>query len=116
MKPELINPEKVLECIRLYRDPNHRATKRMIAYYLDLPYSNSHNDQIDRQIRDAITQLRKQGEPIISTSGKAGYWYDRASIDIVIAYLESRIRDMSETVRALRRGKSEAVQLELACQ
>ena len=97
-------PEDVLEYLRLFRYPDKRATKRMIANYLELPYSNSHNNQVDRKIRDMVTELRKQGYPIISTSGKSGYWYDPDSVGIIIADMRSRIIDMSETVRALERG------------
>ena len=107
MKPTSIPPEKVLECIQLYRSPDKRVTKRTIAYYLNLPYSNSHNNAVDRQIRDAVTELRKQGHPICSNAGKSGYWYDPQSVEIVIADYESRIIDMSETVRALRHGANQ---------
>lgn len=103
--------ERVLTFIRLYPSPDKRVTKRTIAYYLNLPYSNSHNNAVDRQIRDA--ELRKQGHPICSNAGKSGYWYDPQSVEIVIADYESRIIDMSETVRALRHGVQESRQLEL---
>ena len=105
-----LNIEKVLECISLYRDPDKRVSKKMIAYYLRIPY----NTTTDRQIRDSVTELRKQGHPICSNAGKSGYWYDPQSISIVIADYESRIIDMSETVRALRHGiHQECRQLEL---
>jgi hypothetical protein len=96
--------DKVLECVQLYTTPQVRCTKAMIAYYLRLPYSNSHNNPTDRAIRDAITELRKRGHPVCSETGKAGYWYSRDSVEVIIADYRSRIIDMSETVRALERG------------
>ena len=110
-----INSDVVLECVKRYTTTDKRITKSGIAAYLKLPYSNSHNNQTDRAIRDAITELRKQGHPICSEAGRAGYWYDPASVDVIIADYRSRIIDMSETVRALERGYKtrEAVQMGL---
>lgn len=112
MKPSnSFNIDKVLECIQLYTGPDKRVTKRMIAYYQRMPYT----DTTKRQIRDAVSTLRKMGHPICSsTKGNNGYWYDRQSVDEVIADYQSRIADMSETVRALRHGiHQECRQLEL---
>jgi hypothetical protein len=59
--------------------------------------------------------LRKKGHPIISSSGTNGYRYDPQAIDTLIADYQSRIADMSETVRALKRGHHvEIRQLELS--
>ncbi len=72
------------------------------------------NENARRIVRDAVKELRETGEPIIATSGKAGYYYDESKIDAIIADYESRIISMSKTVRALRRGnKRDAVQMEL---
>ena len=71
-------------------------------------------ENTERIVRDAVKELRGAGEPIIATSGKAGYYYDESKIDAIIADYESRIISMSQTVRALRRGnKHDAVQMEL---
>ncbi len=109
-----INPDDVLDIIKLYAK-EHRATKKVIANRLRLPYANTHNNPVDRAIRDAVTELRKRGEPVCSDSGTAGYYYDPKAIDRTIADYKSRIIDLSETVRALERGrvKSEIRQLEL---
>jgi len=109
MKPTLPEglPAKVLECIQLYRTPQIRALKKNIASYCGLSTSD-----YDRQIRGAVSELRDRGEPIISESGKAGYYYSRADVDIVRAELLSRIAKMSKTVRALER--KEVGQMELA--
>lgn len=110
MKPKLPEamPDKVLECVKLYRSPDKRATKKMIAWYLRLPYTDNHSDAVDRAIRDAVTELRKRGEPVISTAGAAGYYYDHASVPVIVADMRSRIADMSETIRALERGTQPA--------
>ena len=106
--------ERVLTFIRLYPSPEKRATKRMIAAYLGLPYSNSHNNLVDRKIRNAVTELRKMGEPVCSDSGKAGYYYNVAEIEHTIADLKSRAGEMYDTARALEQGVHQgAVQLEL---
>ena len=104
MKLQTVNPDSVLAIIRRYTADN-RVTKAQIATLLGLPYRKSNNDPVDRAIRDAVTELKKRGEPICSTSGSAGYWYDPAGVDIVIADYKSRIADMSETVRALERAR-----------
>ena len=105
MKPNLPDmTDLVLECIKLYTTPDKRATKKMIAWYLRLPHTDNHSDAVDRAIRDAVTELRKAGEPIISTAGAAGYWFDPSSVPIIVADMRSRIIDMSETISAMERG------------
>ena len=108
--------QRVLEVVQKYHDPTKRITKSMIATALHLPYSNSHNNGVDRSIRDAVTELRKLGHPICSTAGAAGYWYDPASVGIVTADMRSRIINMSETIRAMERGyvPNEVVQMRLS--
>lgn len=107
-----INPDEVLSVIKQHTQ-DRPATKRLIAQRLGLPYANTNNNATDRAIRDAVTELRKLGHPVISSSGKAGYWYDPDSVDMLIADYTSRIADMSDTVRALRRGRATVRQLEL---
>ena len=96
--------DKILDCIRQFRTPYERATKRMIANALGLPYANTHSNAVDRAIRDAVTELRKQGHPICSDSGKAGYWYSAAGIGHTIAEYESRANEMYQIARAMKRG------------
>ena len=104
MKPTLPEglPEKVLECIKLYRTPQVRALKKNIASYCGLNYTST----TDRNIRDAVSELRDRGEPIISESGKAGYYYNRADVEIVKRELRSRIAKMSKTDRKSTRLNS----------
>ena len=94
-------PEKVLRCIQLYTDPNTRVTKETIAHYCRLKYTAN----TDRQIRDAVTELRRRGEPICSTAGQAGYWYSYADLDIIIRDLKSRGREMFDTASVLERAR-----------
>lgn len=60
----------------------------------------------DRQNRDAITALRKQGYRIGSFSGGKGYWMCKTEEEYQIVrnmYL-SKVRDMLETVAAMDRS------------
>lgn len=94
-------PAKVLRCIQLYDDPNTRISKRMIAALCRLEY----NATTDRQIREAVAELRKRGYPICSDSGRAGYYYNPDHIEHTIAELKSRAEELFETARALERGR-----------
>jgi hypothetical protein len=68
-----------------------------------------------RKVRDAVNELRKQGHPIISTTdGTPGYWYDQNDVNVIIGDYQSRIVDMSDTIRALKRGPEKVTQMELA--
>ncbi len=104
--------ERVLAII-LAENPilEHRITKEMLAVRIYGYY----NPTVDRNVRDSIKELRDNGYPIISTSGKAGYYYDENSVDAIIADYSSRIAQMSRTIKALRKGRKEKamVQMEL---
>ncbi|MEL7656095.1 MAG: hypothetical protein AAGU75_09320 [Bacillota bacterium] len=91
--------------------PEKRLTKEIIAVRIYGYY----NPSVDRNIRDSIKELRDEGYPIISTSGKAGYYYDENSIDAIIADYTSRIAQMSKTINALRKGRKgkKMVQMDL---
>lgn len=95
---------EVLTVIRQYRSPDNRCTKRMIADALELPYANTHSNAVDRAIRDAVTELRKRGEPVCSDSGTAGYFYNRQYIGHTIAEYRSRATELFDTARALEHG------------
>jgi len=103
-KPASLSPDSVLQIIRRYTADN-RVTKAQIATLLGLPYRKSNNDPVDRAIRDAVTELRRRGEPICSTAGQAGYWYSYADLDIIIADLKSRGREMFDTASVLERAR-----------
>ena len=110
MKPTLPVglPDKVLECVRLFRTPEVRALKKNIALYCGIDNKNA-----DRYIRDAVSELRKRGEPVCSDSGKAGYYYNPQDITHTIAELKSRGADLFDTARALERGVREVEQMVL---
>ena len=104
MKLQTVSPDRILQIIRRYTADN-RVTKAQIAAMLGLPYRKSNNDPVDRAIRDAVTELRRRGEPICSTAGQAGYWYSYADLDIIIRDLKSRGREMFDTASVLERAR-----------
>jgi len=79
-------------------------TNRLSREAISMAIYDHFDTSTDRKIRDAINELRKLGHPIISSADKAGYWFDPASVGVVIADLRSRIADMSDTIRALEKG------------
>lgn len=74
----------------------------------------------DRQIRDSIEELQRQGYRIISSSGRPGYRLavDDADMEEYIAELESRKASLEEKIRCLRtpRPKYEYVEPEIVLQ
>ena len=104
MKPQLQDglKAKVLECIKTATSDN-RATREYISTMCGAD---------DRQVRLAIEALRNDREPIISTSGKAGYYYSREDIRIAQAALRAQAYRLLETARAMDR--KETMQMELA--
>jgi len=112
MKPPIPEtlPDDVLFLLRT--NSPRRVTKEEIANFAGYEYMNT----TDRYIREAVRVLRADGFPIVSTSGQAGYSYDPDKVDEIIADLESRIADLSATIRALRKGhvKDEQMKLEMA--
>jgi len=112
MKPNLpdnLKPQ-VLSCIKRHTSGNDRITKSGIARACGLRYTST----TDRQIRDAVAELRKEGEPLCSDSGKAGYYYSLEDRYHTIAELRSRGTELLETARALERGPRDTVQMGLA--
>jgi len=61
--------------------------------------------KFERTVRLIIRDLRRQGHPIVSESGK-GYRFPKsiAEVDATIADLHSRAADMRETAEAMKRG------------
>lgn len=102
--------ERVLTII-LAENPTleHRITKEALAVRIYGYY----NPTVDRNVRDSIKELRDNGYPIISTSGKAGYYYDENSVDAIIADYSSRIAQMSRTIKALRRGRKDKEMMQM---
>jgi len=62
-------------------------------------------DKFERTVRLIIRDLRRQGYPIASESGKGYRWpINIADVDRTIADLRSRASDLYTTARAMRRG------------
>jgi hypothetical protein len=61
----------------------------------------------DRQVREVIEELRRKRVPVLSSSGRAGYWLakDRADVDGCIADLYARYHSIEETIRQLRQAR-----------
>jgi hypothetical protein len=69
------------------------------------------NNREDRQIREAIETLQREGYPVISSSGKPGYRLavDEADIEDYIVELESRRKQLEEKIRCLRNPRKKYV-------
>lgn len=61
----------------------------------------------DRQLRSAISELRKTGCPVVSTSGKKGYYMAKTTNDmeLVIREYRSKALDMLKTMHTLIKGQ-----------
>lgn len=72
---------------------------------------------IDRQVRKAIEELQQDGYPILSDSGRGGYWlaHDKDEIEIAVTELASRVEKLQAKIHALRncRALQEAQQMSL---
>lgn len=64
----------------------------------------TNNSRLDRRIRQAISNLRNAGIPIMSSSAGKGYWLAKNAdeVEAFIAELESRRERMAEEIRAMR--------------
>ena len=58
----------------------------------------------DKQVRNIVTQLRQDGEPVCSSS--YGYWYseDPADIEKTIHRLDAQVRNMNISITGLRKA------------
>ena len=99
MKPTLPNDlsDKVLRCIKLY-NADTRATRSIISSYTGAS---------DRQVRMAIEELRSNGEPIISDSGKSGYYYSPEDVKVIQAELRARAYKLLNTAAAMEQKKGQ---------
>ena len=93
MKPTLPDGlcNKVLRCVKLYHS-DMRATRDIITAYTGAS---------DRQVRMAIEELRSNGEPIISDSGKPGYYYSPEDVQVIQAELRARAYKLLSTAAAM---------------
>jgi len=100
-------PDDVIYLLRTR--PKEFISRAQLLKECGLPNTDSN----DRYLREAIRLLRKDGQPIVSSSGQAGYSFDPDQVDVIIAELESRIIDLSATIKALRRGRVKDEQMKL---
>ena len=84
---------KVLNCLEI-KSADHPATRTMLK---------ARTKDTDRAIRDAICHLRKKRKPIVSMSGKSGYFLAEtpAQLAVFIGEMGARARDIEETIDAL---------------
>lgn len=61
----------------------------------------------DRQVRNVVSQLRQEGEPVCSSS--YGYWYgtDPADIEKTLHRLEAQVENMNISITGLRKAFKE---------
>jgi hypothetical protein len=89
--------EDVLEYLKEYHNSETKAIKsRGLCELFNLQ---------NRQVRHLVSGLRQKGSPICSSN--SGYWYseDREDIDSTINRLSDQVRNMSLTIRGLRKAK-----------
>lgn len=61
----------------------------------------------DRQLRAAISDLRKEGYAVVSTSGRKGYYMAKTAndVELVIREYRSKALDMLKTMHTLIKGQ-----------
>lgn len=62
----------------------------------------------DRQVREAIETLRREYRvPVLSESGKAGYWLaaDQSEIDTFIAEMQARRDNIDQVIGSMRSAR-----------
>jgi hypothetical protein len=102
--------DKVLRLITdAARTPGKTITRRMLVwktFNVNVSERELSNNRYDRQVRQAIENLRMRGYPIISSSAGKGYSIisDRDENEKMIGEMESRREALAEQIRALRRS------------
>ncbi len=58
----------------------------------------------DRQVRNVVSQLRQEGEPVCSSS--YGYWYstDPVAIEKTLHRLEAQVENMNISITGLKKA------------
>lgn len=58
----------------------------------------------DKQVRNVVSNIRREGEPVCSSS--YGYWYskDREDIEKTIHRLAAQVHNMNISIRGLRKS------------
>lgn len=99
-------PDIVLTVIRTHRGKENPISRQdlVLAVFGKTPKGSLSNSREDRQIRRVLPALQER-YPILSSSGKGGYYY-AASADEIVAYageLKSRAIALEQKSRALLR-------------
>lgn len=97
-------PERVLAAVQRYRGKDNPISRPELvqAVFGRLPEGSLSNSREDRQIRRVLPDLQEK-YPILSSSGKGGYYYAE-SADEILAYaaeLKSRAIALEQKSRSL---------------
>ena len=87
---------ELLEYIKYYHKEESEAVKsRELRSLFNLT---------DKQVRNVVSQLRQNGEPVCSSS--AGYWYstDPADIEKTLHRLEAQVENMRISIAGLKKA------------
>ena len=95
--------QRVLEVIK---DAHPTPANRLSRYFICVQVYGDYSESNDRKIRDAITELCIQGQPICATSDIQGYYlastYQEA--EQCIAELRSRADIFDQKIEGIKRG------------
>jgi hypothetical protein len=94
---------RVLALFRQYHPtPDRRLTKERLA----MGTYGYYDDAVDRKIRDAVTELVLDGQPICADSGAPGYYFASTyeEAQVCIAELRSRSAVYERKVQGILRG------------
>lgn len=79
--------------------------RKLVAALRRMPdYQDKAWVRLDRMVRKAIAELQENGYPVLSDSGKGGYWLasNREEIEGMCKEIESRVEKLKDKARALR--------------
>lgn len=109
-------PKKVMEVLEFAftNSPGLNVTRQdmiLNVFGVFVEKSRLANSKEDRQIREAIEALQRDGYPVISSSGKPGYRLavDDQDIEEYIIELESRRKQLEEKIRCLRNPRKKYI-------
>jgi hypothetical protein len=90
----------IAEYLKEFHDTEAEAIK---SRDLSLMYNLTDN----RHVRNIVTFLRQEGEPICSSSN--GYWYskDPADVEKTIRRMEGQVKNMNISIMGLRKALEE---------
>lgn len=108
--PEHVNPELrvvVQEVLKLHVGRSNTVSRQELCHFVSL-YPGVGGKNLDRRVRAAINEMRKDGEPICSTGGINGGYFIASSHEELDEYLEAELRsraiDLLEQYHAMQDG------------